>query len=93
MVTESSVEQNKPDHVQPLGESGEVRSGSPRPFGAHPHGDGVNFALFSRHATRVFLELYQSPGDSSASKVIDLGPARHRTGDVWHVWVRGVASG
>jgi glycogen operon protein len=25
--------------------------------------------------------------------MIDLDPVRHRTGDVWHVWVRGIAAG
>lgn len=74
-------------------ETGEVRSGSPLPFGAHQRGDGVNFALFSRHAARVRLELYRSSGGSSAYKVIDLDPVRNRTGDVWHVWVRGLPSG
>lgn len=73
--------------------SGEVRAGSPLPFGAYQHGGGVNFALFSRHATRVLLELYESPEACSPTRVIDLHPARHRTGDVWHVWVRGITSG
>jgi isoamylase len=93
MVTETSVQQNKPDRFEPSGEPDDVRSGSPRPFGAHPHGDGVNFAVFSRRATRVLLEFYESPSDRSASRVIDLDAARHRTGDVWHVWVRGIPSG
>ncbi len=33
------------------------------------------------------------PDDSSPSRIIDLDPVRHRTGDVWHVWVRGIAAG
>ena len=74
-------------------EEGGVRAGDPLPWGAHQHGDGVNFAVFSRHATRVRLELYQNPDDRSPTRIIDLDPARHRTGDVWHVWVRGVVSG
>lgn len=73
--------------------SGEVRAGSPLPFGAHQRGEGVNFALFSRHATRVLLELYDSPAGRSPTRVIDLDPARHRTGDVWHVWVGGITAG
>lgn len=72
--------------------SGEIRDGSPLPFGARQHAGGVNFALFSRHATRVLLELYEGP-DSSPTRVVDLDPARHRTGDVWHVWVQGITSG
>jgi len=75
------------------GPSGDVRAGSPLPFGAYQHAGGVNFALFSRHATHVLLELYESPDASSPARVIDLDPARHRTGDVWHVWVRGIAPG
>lgn len=71
----------------------EVRAGSPLPFGTHQHGGGVNFALFSRHATRVLLELYDSPASRSPTRVLDLGPARHRTGDIWHVWVQGIAPG
>ena len=73
--------------------SGEIRAGSPLPFGAHQYAGGVNFALFSRHATRVVLELYESPHASSPSRVVDLDPARHRTGDVWHVWVQNISSG
>jgi glycogen operon protein len=72
----------------------EIQAGNPLPIGgAHQQGDGVNFVLFSRHATGVRLEFYQNPGDSSPSRVIDLYPARCRTGDVWHVWVRGVTAG
>ena len=73
--------------------SGEVRAGSPLPFGTHQHGEGVNFALFSRHATRVVLELYDSPDASSPARVIDLDPTHHRTGDIWHVWIQGIAPG
>ena len=75
-------------------ETGDVRAGNPLPIGgAHEQGKGVNFVLFSRHATGVRLELYQNPDDSSPSRVIDLDPVRHRTGDVWHVWVRGISAG
>jgi glycogen operon protein len=74
-------------------ESGDVRSGSPLPWGSHQVGDGVNFSVFSRNATRVRLEFYTNPSDALSSRSIDLDPSRHRTGDAWHVWVRGVPSG
>ncbi len=93
MTASLEVSRNNPIKYDAHAESGEIRAGSPLPYGAHQRGDGVNFALFSRNATRVFLELYQNPSDSSPTKVIDLDPVRHRTGDVWHVWVRGVPSG
>jgi pullulanase/glycogen debranching enzyme len=42
--------------VTSLDES-EIQSGNPLPIGGtHQQGDGVNFVLFSRHATRVRLE-------------------------------------
>ena len=72
----------------------DVQAGNPLPIGgAHQQGDGVNFVLFSRHAIGVRLEFYRNPDDSSPSRVIELDPVRHRTGDVWHVWVRGIAAG
>ena len=49
--------------------------------------------MFSRHATRVHLELYRNANDSRAARSIDLEPVRHRTGDIWHVWVRGIQAG
>jgi glycogen operon protein len=49
--------------------------------------------LFSRNATGVRLELYSNPDDSSPARTIDLDPKRNRTGDIWHVWVRGIAVG
>jgi glycogen operon protein len=72
----------------------DVEAGSPLPMGgAHKQGDGVNFVLFSRHSTGVRLELYEHPDDSSPARVIDLDPIRNRTGDVWHIWLRGISAG
>ena len=89
-----TVSSTKPSRFNRLeAPSGEVRAGSPLPFGAHQHAGGVNFALFSRHATRVILELYEDPVASSPTRVIDLDPVHHRTGDVWHVWIRGIGPG
>ena len=31
--------------------------------------------------------------DAMPARVIDLDPARNRTGDVWHVWVEGIRPG
>ena len=93
-MTESATEQNLANGFAAPSEVGEVQAGNPLPIGgAHQQGDGVNFVLFSRHATGVRLELYQNPDDSSPSRIIDLDPVRHRTGDVWHVWVRGIPAG
>ncbi len=93
MTPKNVAEQHRAKDLASASETGNVRSGSPLPYGAHQRGDGVNFSLFSRHADRVRLELYRSPDDSAAYKAIDLDPVRNRTGDVWHIWVRGLPSG
>jgi glycogen operon protein len=74
-------------------ESTEIRRGIPLPLGAHEVEGGVNFALFSRHATRVRLELFSAAGDLKPARSIELDAARNRTGDVWHVWVEGITPG
>ncbi len=71
----------------------DIQAGGPWPLGAHGHEGGVNFAFFSRHATRVRLELFDHPQDATPAKAIDLDPVRNRTGDVWHVWIKGIRDG
>lgn len=63
------------------------------PFGTHESEGGVNFSLFSRHATHVRLELFDHPVDATPARVIDFDFTRNRTGDIWHVWVEGIRSG
>jgi len=93
-VTELPTEQNPAKGLVASPDESEIQAGNPLPIGGtHQLGDGVNFVLFSRNATRVHLELYQHPGDSSPTRAIDLDPMRHRTGDIWHVWVRGIPAG
>jgi isoamylase len=91
---ELATEQNLADDFAAPSEVGDVQTGNPLPIGgAHEQGNGVNFVLFSRHATGVRLEFYKNSDDSSPSRIINLDPVRHRTGDVWHVWVRGIPTG
>jgi glycogen operon protein len=92
-TNEPAAEQNL-TNVAATMEVDDVQAGNPLPIGgAHQAGGGVNFVLFSRNATGVRLEFYRNADDSSPSRIIDLDPVRHRTGDVWHVWVRGVPGG
>ncbi len=93
-MTESATAQNLANGFSTSPDGGEIQAGNPLPIGGtHQQGDGVNFVLFSRNATRVHLEFYQNADDSTPTRVIDLDPVRHRTGDIWHVWVRGIAAG
>jgi len=88
-----ALERPLPDYVAAVSERTEVRRGVPLPMGTHAYGAGVNFAFFSRHASRVRLELFDLASDATPARVIDLDPARHRTGDIWHVWVEGIRPG
>ena len=93
-VSESVAEKNRTNRPVESPDESDIQSGTPLPIGGpHEQGDGVCFVLFSRHATCIRLELYQHPDDSSPTRVIDLDPMRNRTGDIWHVWIRGIAEG
>ena len=70
-----------------------VRSGAPLPPGAHPRGDGVNFAIFSRHASGVRLDLFAHPEDATPTRSVILDAVRNKTGDIWHVWLAGIKPG
>jgi len=58
-----------------------VWPGYPYPLGATWTGVGVNFALFSAHATKVELCLFDSPDATKESTAIEL---TERTDQVWH---------
>jgi len=70
-----------------------VRSGAPLPLGARRRGSGVNFALLSRHATGVRLDLFARHEDTAPARTIILDPLRNKTGDIWHVWLEGIEAG
>ncbi|MEJ2633886.1 MAG: glycogen debranching protein GlgX [Calditrichia bacterium] len=89
-VKESGKQRILSDYIRDVSEISDVRAGIPLPLGTQQRGDGVNFAIFSRSAERVWLEFYDEPGDEKAARVIELDPSHNRTGDVWHVWVKGV---
>jgi glycogen operon protein len=69
-----------------------VQRGRPQPFGVSNLADGVNFAVFSRHATRLSLVLFR-PGDLGPFVEFPLDPKINRTGDVWHVSLQGLVPG
>jgi glycogen operon protein len=69
-----------------------VRRGHPLPYGAAARREGVNFSVFSRHATEMTLVLY-APGDAEPALELPLDPRYNKTGDVWHVLVSGLDPG
>ncbi|MGF1425113.1 glycogen debranching protein GlgX [Kitasatospora sp. LaBMicrA B282] len=71
----------------------EVTPGRPQPLGATLDRTGVNFSLFSEHATRVDLLLFDHPEDLAPSRVIALDPERHRSYHFWHCHLSGLTTG
>jgi glycogen operon protein len=67
-----------------------VWPGTPYPLGATWDGVGVNFALFSEHATRVELCLFESPAAEVESLTI---PLTEHTDMVWHGYLPDVRPG
>jgi isoamylase len=65
----------------------------PVPFGAHVVEDGVQFTIFSRHASRVWLMLFDQPDDAEPTLEFELSPDRHRIGDIWHIHVSDARAG
>jgi glycogen operon protein len=61
-----------------------VWPGRPYPLGATWDGTGVNFALFSEHATGVELCLFREPDDAEEAAKIQL---TERTDQVWHCYL------
>ena len=52
--------------------------------------DGINFCVFSRHATRVELLLYGKAESAEPFQVIELSPEENRSFFFWHVFVVGL---
>jgi isoamylase len=67
--------------------------GEPYPLGATVLKDGVNFSLFSQHATSVQLLLFQNFFDPVPLQVITLHPVLNKTFHYWHVFVEGAKHG
>ncbi|HIK44292.1 MAG TPA: glycogen debranching protein GlgX [Leptolyngbyaceae cyanobacterium M65_K2018_010] len=70
-----------------------VLPGQSYPLGATLYAIGVNFCLYSKHATGVDLLLFASENILEPSHVITLDPSRNRTSFYWHVFVPGLKAG
>ena len=66
-----------------------VRPGKPYPLGATWDGEGVNFALFSEHAEKVELCLFDVRGRRETSRI----ELREQTDLVWHCYLPGAKPG
>jgi isoamylase len=70
-----------------------VVPGRPHPLGATVDSGGVNFSLYSQHATGVELLLFRSHTDTEPAQVIALDPVFNETFFFWHCRVVGLRPG
>jgi isoamylase len=68
-------------------------NGRSSPLGAIPSAHGVNFSLFSRHATGVELLLFDRVDDARPARVIRFDPGANRSYHYWHVFTPDVQPG
>ena len=64
--------------------------GQPLPLGSTVTNEGINFAVYSRHATTAYLDLFDSPDATTPTVSFTLDPKRHKTGDIFHIFVGGL---
>ena len=64
-------------------------AGRPWPMGASVDGAGVNFAVFSAHATRMELCVFDHAGEVELAR----WPMPGHTGDIWHGRLPGAGAG
>jgi len=63
------------------------------PYGAVVRERGVQFVVFSRHATAMRLLLYDRPTDRKPAEIISFQADRDRLGDMWSILAEGIGPG
>ncbi|WP_405013578.1 glycogen debranching protein GlgX [Kitasatospora sp. NBC_01539] len=91
-MTEARTAEKGP-HLRAADAGPLVTPGRSQPLGATPDATGVNFSLFSEHATRVELLLFDHCDDLAPSHVVRLDKQSHRSYHFWHCHVAGVGPG
>src|SRR5262249_21564616 len=71
----------------------ETAPGRSHPVGATMSAAGVNFCVYSKHATAVELLLFEGPDAPQAAQTIRPSPERNRNYHYWHFEVRGAGAG
>jgi glycogen operon protein len=69
-----------------------ILPGHPLPLGVSETRRGLNFAVFTKHATDVTLVLFAS-GQHESVLELPLDPEWNTTGDVWHIEIAGLSTG
>ncbi|OAN14202.1 glycogen debranching enzyme [Photobacterium jeanii] len=67
--------------------------GKAYPLGATVQKHGVNFSLYSKHATKVVLHLFKDRNDSEPLLSFDLNSTIHKRGHYWFVFIGNIGHG
>ena len=65
----------------------------PYPLGPTVTSSGTNFSLFSAHATKVTLLLFDDPLAPEVYRSLELDSIANRTSHYWHIFVPGIKAG
>lgn len=71
----------------------EVKPGKPYPLGATVDEAGVNFSVFSQHATSVELLIFDKCDDPEPLQIIKLDASNHHTYHFWHCFLEELKAG
>jgi len=66
-----------------------IKEGSPHPKGATWDGAGTNFAVFSVHATRVEVCIFDETGERELDRI----PLPEYTDQIWHGYLPAIPPG
>lgn len=66
-----------------------IKPGTSYPLGSHYDGKGVNFSLFSAHATKVELCLFNQSGTEEKERI----GITVNDNNIWHIYVSGLKPG
>jgi isoamylase len=86
------VNRSKKSILDVVNDQFEIARGQPLPLGATAIRGGINFSMFSKHATEVSLVLFV-PDQIEHLAEFPLDARYNKTGDTWHACVRGVDPG
>lgn len=67
--------------------------GNAAPLGATVTTEGVNFSVYSKHATGLEILFFDDAEAAQPSHVLQLDPKQHRSFHYWHALVHGVRPG
>jgi isoamylase len=91
-VASKKQDKSKKSILDVVNDQFEIARGQPLPLGATSVRGGINFSVFSKHATELSLVLF-APDQPEPLAEFPLDSRYNKTGDTWHALVRGVDPG